>query len=180
MSKSEMEFKTRLATNEVITLLEDLVQSMKDGKVVVERGEDTVVITPEETTRLEMECYQKKDKAKLAFELKWSPKSTDSDSEKQVKISSQEPVIVEEQADTEDEQVETAETEKTEALETQISASEPEPWEGEAADVSVSEEEVVEAEQESKPDVAVETMPSDTNATLEPASDIKASESREN
>lgn len=172
MSKSEMEFKTRLATNEVITLLEDLVQSMKDGKVVVERGEDTVVITPEETARLEMECYQKKDKAKLAFELKWSPRSTDSDSEKQVKISSQEPVIVEEQ-------VETSETEGTETMEAQVSASEPEPWEGEAADVSASEE-AVKAEEERKPDVAVETTPSDTNATLEPATHIKTSESREN
>jgi amphi-Trp domain-containing protein len=102
MSKREIDLKTQVTTPEVIGLLEDLVHSMKDGKVVVESGEDMVVIITNESVKLELECYQKENKAKLAFELKWSDKSTATDLSNALKISSQEPVITEEPLETEE------------------------------------------------------------------------------
>ena len=91
MSKSGFELKTEMSTDEAILMLENLVQSMKGGKMVIEKGKDAVVITPQGTTKLEMTCYQKKDKAKLAIELSWNTKASASDPEEALKISSREP-----------------------------------------------------------------------------------------
>ena len=92
MSKSEIELKTEMRTDEAVLMLENLVQSMKSGKMVIEKGKDAVVIIPQKTTKLEMACYQKKDKAKLAIELSWNTKPPTSDPEEALRISSREPV----------------------------------------------------------------------------------------
>ncbi|EFK05402.1 conserved hypothetical protein [delta proteobacterium NaphS2] len=115
MGKSGLELKTEMSTDEAILMLENLVQSMKSGKMVIEKGKDAVVITPQGTTKLEMECYQKKDKAKLAIELNWNTKPSTSDPEEAIRISSREPVPAEE-TEAAEEKSDSLETEETDVL----------------------------------------------------------------
>lgn len=89
MSKHEIEFKTLVDKDEAIAYLEKLVQCLKAGKIVIERGENFVSISPEEKISFELECSQKKDKEKISFELSWNP--TPPDPEDRLNISFNEP-----------------------------------------------------------------------------------------
>jgi len=91
MSKKELEFKVLMDRQEAVAHLENLAQSIKEGKVVVEKGKHFVSICPGEKIAVEIECYQKKDKEKIAIELSWSPAPPPPDPKAALNISSQEP-----------------------------------------------------------------------------------------
>jgi len=91
MSKHEIEFKTLVDKDEAIAYLEKLVQCLKAGKVVIERGGNFISISPEEKISFELECSQKKDKEKISFELSWNPTPPDPDPEDRLNISFNEP-----------------------------------------------------------------------------------------
>ncbi len=101
MSKREIEFKALMGKDEAIGHLENLVESLKAGKVVMERGKYFVSISPKEDVLLELECYQKRDKEKIAIELSWSPTPPHSNSKDLLNITSQEPLTNVSESETE-------------------------------------------------------------------------------
>jgi amphi-Trp domain-containing protein len=91
MSKREIEFKMLMDRQEAAAHLENLARSIKEGKVVVEKGNHFVSISPGERIAVEIACYQKKEKEKIAIELSWSPTPPAVDPKESLNISSQEP-----------------------------------------------------------------------------------------
>jgi amphi-Trp domain-containing protein len=92
MSKNEVEFKTLVHRDEAVAHLEKLVECLKAGRIVMEKGKHFVSVAPGENMVLEMECSQKKEKEKVSFELSWNPQPPPAPKE-QVTISFNEPRV---------------------------------------------------------------------------------------
>jgi amphi-Trp domain-containing protein len=88
--KKEIHFEKEMKTAEVISYLEALIKSLKEGKVVIEQGGQFVSLTPGEIIDFEMEARQKSDKERLSLEFNWCGKSIETEPEA-LKISSEEP-----------------------------------------------------------------------------------------
>ncbi len=93
MGKNQIELKLTADVNTVISALEDIVRSMKDGKVCIESGGRFVTLNPSDVIDMEIEASQKKGKEKIAIELEWKEMVPVSEAGAEFKISSQEPVI---------------------------------------------------------------------------------------
>ena len=91
MGKHEMEFKRQIIRDEAVRYLEDLIHSIRAGKVVVEKGKHYVSLSPGESLTLEMACHQKKDKERIILELSWDPTPPDVEPPDRIIISSREP-----------------------------------------------------------------------------------------
>ena len=102
MSKHEIEFKTLVDRNDAVLHLEKIVQCLKAGKIVVERGKNFVILSPVEKISFALECSQKKDKEKISFELSWTPTPPDPDPEDRLSISFNEPAVEAPQEDKDD------------------------------------------------------------------------------
>jgi amphi-Trp domain-containing protein len=115
MSKKQVTQQGLMATDEVIAYLESLVSSFKEGKVVVQQGEQFVSMNPPEQVSVEVEAKQKEGKEKFSLELSWRNVEQPAESEK-VKISSKEPEMpAAEEQPIEGEKAESAEQEESEA-----------------------------------------------------------------
>jgi len=67
----KVEIKKNMTTAAVISLLEDLVGSLKTGKVCVQSGQNFVTLRPGDDMELEFEASEKKNKQQLSLELNW-------------------------------------------------------------------------------------------------------------
>jgi len=102
MSKRELEFKLAMDRQEAAAHLENLARSLKQGKVVVEKGRHFVSISPGDRIVMAFECSQKKDKEKIAIALSWSPAPEPADPKETLTISSREPAAAASDEDPED------------------------------------------------------------------------------
>ncbi|WP_018123481.1 amphi-Trp domain-containing protein [Desulfovibrio oxyclinae] len=85
MEKSKVKIKQVLSREEVVTYLEDLLDGLKSGSIVVSRDDEQVALEPAERMNVEVEAKVKKDKRKFSLELSWYD-----DQESDVSISSEE------------------------------------------------------------------------------------------
>ena len=97
----KVSLKQHLATEDAIRYLEDLVQAYKDGKIVVEQGENVVNIEPGADVTVEVGAKQKEGKAKFSLELAWRTPQP-GEKEEEVRISSEEPEPAPQEAKKED------------------------------------------------------------------------------
>ncbi len=88
--KKEVSMKGIIDRKQVVTYLQDLMTSLKNGTIVVQQGEEFVSLNPEDLIFLEVEAEQKKDKEKLIFELSWR-KEQEANEEVDFRITSKEP-----------------------------------------------------------------------------------------
>lgn len=88
MEKQKLDVKITLPYQEAIDYLEDMLKSLKDGKVVVQKGTEYVSMTPGETVTMELGAKTKKNKQKFSFEISWTD-----DGEGDLVISGKEPVF---------------------------------------------------------------------------------------
>lgn len=91
MSKKEVGFEGTLEIEKAAEYLEQLAKSMREGKVVVEKGDDFIVLNPAEVVEIEAEAAEKKGVEKFSLKLKWKSKS-ESGEEPDLKISSSTPI----------------------------------------------------------------------------------------
>ncbi len=89
--KKEISFEKTMKKTEMISYLEAIVRSLKEGKVVIEQGGQFVSLTPGEMIAVEMETKQKKDKEKFSLAFSWKAGLVIEPDEESVKISSEEP-----------------------------------------------------------------------------------------
>jgi len=61
-----------MAVSNVVGYLEGLVKGFKEGKIVVEKGCESLVLTLPEFVDVEVEAKLKKGKAKFGLELSWT------------------------------------------------------------------------------------------------------------
>lgn len=71
MDKDKIKIEGVMQFSEVICNLEKLVSDMKDGRVVVAAGEESLSLSPAVLVNVEMKASQKKDKEKFALEISW-------------------------------------------------------------------------------------------------------------
>lgn len=89
MSKQKVKAKGTVEMEEVISYLEELLNSMKSGRVTLERGGDQIALTTGSAAELEIEAEQEEGKQELSFELKWK-EGLESGRKFDLKISSEE------------------------------------------------------------------------------------------
>lgn len=71
MSKQSVSLEKTMGLTEAIAYLEDLVTSLKVGRIEVTEGEKKVILCPPSMLDVEVEAKVKKDKQKFALELSW-------------------------------------------------------------------------------------------------------------
>jgi amphi-Trp domain-containing protein len=90
MENTKVSLKQSMDRNEAVGLLEDLVTSLKAGKIVVEQGKEFVSMNPTDKVDVVVEAKQKKQKGELTITLSW--RIAEDEKEKvPLKISSKEP-----------------------------------------------------------------------------------------
>ncbi len=98
MSKKEINLNVVLDKNEIIQYLESLAQNLKSEKLVIEKGNQFLSLTPSAQIEINVEAKQKKEKEKLRIELSWSTEDIDVPADF-LKISSTEPEALEIESD---------------------------------------------------------------------------------
>ena len=96
MGEQSVELKKVMELSNVVEYLEALVEGLKAGKVVVEKGGKYISLSPPSVMEVEIEAKQKKEKAKFSLELSWKSGAVQSVQEA-IKISSEEPVATNEE-----------------------------------------------------------------------------------
>jgi len=71
MRKKEAKVKAAMELAKAITYLDDLVASLKAGKIAVGDGETSLSLAPEEAVKVEVKATQKVDKESISIELSW-------------------------------------------------------------------------------------------------------------
>ena len=86
MSKKEAKLKGLMSIDQVVTYLEDLATSLKEGKICVRQGEQFVTLSPDQMVDVEVKASAKKGKEKFEMELAWYREVS-----QEMSISSEEP-----------------------------------------------------------------------------------------
>ncbi|MGB6067471.1 MAG: amphi-Trp domain-containing protein [Desulfomonilaceae bacterium] len=71
MSKNKVKAKGFVELQEAIGYLENILQGMKDGRVVVNQGDQSVTFQAADAMEMEIEAKHKDGKQELSLELKW-------------------------------------------------------------------------------------------------------------
>ena len=93
--KNEVTAKGLMTSAAAIAVLEDLLASLKSGKVVVQSGDEFVTVKPTESIEIEIGAARKKGKEKVFFEMSWLQEVPVQQNAAGFKISAVEPVIEE-------------------------------------------------------------------------------------
>ncbi|MEZ7197156.1 amphi-Trp domain-containing protein [Pseudodesulfovibrio karagichevae] len=75
MEKQKISVKKVLEYKDAVSYIEDLAKSFRSGTIVLESGEEHVVMKPSAQVGIKVEAKVKNDKQKIAFELSWSEAS---------------------------------------------------------------------------------------------------------
>lgn len=92
MGKKEIKLETSLPLEQAVDYLAALVSSLRQGRVVVEKGQDYLELTPAALVEVEIEAARKKDKEKFVLELTWRQEREAAPGEAALRISSKTPV----------------------------------------------------------------------------------------
>lgn len=72
MDKQKINVKKVLEYKDAVSYIEDLAKSFRSGTIVLESGEEQLVMKPSAQVAVKVEAKTKKDKQKISFELSWS------------------------------------------------------------------------------------------------------------
>ncbi|OIQ50647.1 hypothetical protein BerOc1_02588 [Pseudodesulfovibrio hydrargyri] len=72
MDKQKISVKKVLEYKDAVSYIEDLAKSFRSGTIVLESGEEHVVMKPAAQVGIKVEAKTKKDKQKISFELSWT------------------------------------------------------------------------------------------------------------
>ncbi len=71
MTKNKVEAKGNVELDRAIGYLEDILEGMKSGRIVVRQGDRTVTFHPVESVEMEIEAKEKDGKQKFSVEMTW-------------------------------------------------------------------------------------------------------------
>ncbi len=77
MSSKKLKVEGTMDLDQAIVYLENVLASLREGRIKVETADDAVTLIPEKVVKFEMSVSQKKDKEKFTVEIAWK---TDADS----------------------------------------------------------------------------------------------------
>jgi amphi-Trp domain-containing protein len=94
MAGQKMELKTTANLLEIVSHLEHLIASLKEGTLCIKKNEKTITLKPAEPVTFELEANSKPEKdalrEKLVIELKWTKNEAIAEDKETFSISSQE------------------------------------------------------------------------------------------
>jgi amphi-Trp domain-containing protein len=93
MKANKISHHQRMKREDLVCCLEDLTESIRTGKIVIERNGQFVSLTPPDTLSVELAAKMKKDKGELSIEISWKKPSEEPASPPLI-ISSDEPEIL--------------------------------------------------------------------------------------
>lgn len=71
MKDKKMKVEGVMELSQAITYLENVLDSLKQGQLVLEAGQESLVLSPPSIVDFEMEVARKKDKEKFQVEISW-------------------------------------------------------------------------------------------------------------
>ena len=71
MGKNSVAMEKKMSAAEVVSFLESIISSLKEGKIVIQQGTQFVVLQPKDLITVEVEASQKMEKGKLSIGIKW-------------------------------------------------------------------------------------------------------------
>ncbi len=93
MKENKISHQQHMKRDDLVGYLENLVASLKAGKIVIERNGQFVSLTPPGTVNLELQAKTKKDKGELSIEISWR-QEVEAPVKAPLTISSNEPEIL--------------------------------------------------------------------------------------
>jgi amphi-Trp domain-containing protein len=88
MGKREVSMEGFMELKDAIAYLENALKGLKDGKVVIQKGEEVVELVPEKNVYFSLNAKVKKEKERLSMELFWGKNHEEEESPEKIKISS--------------------------------------------------------------------------------------------
>lgn len=88
MGKDKLKIEGMVSRKQAIGRLEELLESLRNGVIHFQFGEDTLTLNPPDVLDLELKAAKKKKEQKISLELSWE--SQDPVQEKTIKIGSPE------------------------------------------------------------------------------------------
>ena len=71
MGKNSVAMEKKMSVTEVVSFLESIIASLKEGKIVIQQGSQFVVLQPKDSITVGVEANQKMEKGKLSIDIKW-------------------------------------------------------------------------------------------------------------
>ena len=71
MGKQEISMEKTMTTKDVIAYLEQVVEGLKNGQLIVQKDDRILLLNPPAIMEVEVEAKQKKNKEKFSLELSW-------------------------------------------------------------------------------------------------------------
>ena len=112
MESTKVSVKQMMEIKDVVIYLEDLIDSFKSGKIVVQKADQHVTLTPPEKAIVEVEAKVKEGSQKFSLELSWKSAECLERMKAPLTISPEEPDL--EEAEIEEEEEEDVEEEEEE------------------------------------------------------------------
>lgn len=91
MESNEIRVKNEVALNEAVSYLEGIVSSLKQGRICVQHGEESLVFEPKELVRVEVKARKKQHKESVSLKLSWRLQPEPHTDEAGLKISAEIP-----------------------------------------------------------------------------------------
>jgi len=67
----EVKFEASLELQRAVNYLEEIASSLKDGKVVVQRAQDFVVLEPTHQVQMQLDATAEEKREEITFKLSW-------------------------------------------------------------------------------------------------------------
>lgn len=71
MESDEIRVKNDVDLNTAVSYLEGIVSSLKQGRICVQHGEESIVFEPKDSVRVELKARKKHDKESVALKISW-------------------------------------------------------------------------------------------------------------
>ena len=91
MKTTKIEVKQTVKSSQALAIIEDLLKSLNDGKICVEKGDEFISLEPAGDIVIKLKAEQKKAKAEFNLSLSWRETAGDMEQSDAFKISSVEP-----------------------------------------------------------------------------------------
>jgi amphi-Trp domain-containing protein len=91
MDRKEIEVKSAIEIDQAVAYLQDIVNSLKQKRVCVEHGGDSLVLNPPGSVTVEVKARQKADKESISLKISWLRQIEGDQPAPDLKISAKEP-----------------------------------------------------------------------------------------
>ena len=90
MEKEEIRAESLMSNEQAVAYLEDIVGSLKAGKIHLEHGENAITLNPPDTVLIQLKAKRKADKESISLKIGWRRQVAPDDAQADIRISSDE------------------------------------------------------------------------------------------